>query len=42
MAKNKTIVAEGINVTIFKDSDHNFISLTDMQKAKDNDLFIAD
>ncbi len=42
MAKSKTIVVKGVNVSILKDGGHNFISLTDMLKAKDGDFFIAD
>jgi len=42
MAKNKAIVVKGVSVTVLKEGAHNFISLTDMLKAKDGDFFIAD
>jgi hypothetical protein len=42
MAKNKAIVVKGVSVTVLKEGEHNFISLTDMLKAKDGDFFIAD
>jgi len=42
MAKNKTIIVKGVNVTILKDGEHDYVSLTDMLKAKDGDFFIAD
>jgi hypothetical protein len=41
-AKNKSLIVKGIQLTVFKDGDHDFISLTDMTKAKDGDFFIAD
>ncbi len=40
--KNKTITVKGIEITIIKQNDTDYISLTDMLKAKDGDFFIAD
>ena len=42
MVKNKTLSVKGINITVFKEDNNDFISLTDMLKAKDGDFFIAD
>jgi hypothetical protein len=42
MAKNKTINVKGIEITIIKQCDNDYISLTDMLKAKDGDFFISD
>ena len=42
MVKNKTLSVKGINITVFKEDTNDFISLTDMLKAKDGDFFIAD
>jgi len=42
MAKNKKIEVKGTKITIVKDSAGDFISLTDMLKAKDGDFFISD
>jgi hypothetical protein len=42
MAKNKSFAVQGINISIFKERDFDFISLTDMLKAKDGDFFISD
>ena len=42
MAKNKTIIAKGVEITIIKQYDNDYISLTDMLKAKDGDFFISD
>ncbi|MFA6393440.1 MAG: KilA-N domain-containing protein [Patescibacteria group bacterium] len=44
MAKNKTINVKGTEITIIKhgNSDYDYISLTDMLKAKDGDFFISD
>ena len=36
------IQVKGITVTVFKIGDEDFISLTDMLKAKDGDFFISD
>ena len=42
MIKNKTINVKGIEITVIKDGKQDFISLTDMIKAKDGDFFISD
>jgi len=44
MPKNKTINVKGTKITIIKqdNSDYDYISLTDMLKAKDGDFFISD
>jgi hypothetical protein len=42
MAKNKTINVKGTEITIIKKGDKEYISLTDMLKAKDGDFFISD
>lgn len=42
MAKNKTINVKGTEVTIIKKGAVEYISLTDMLKAKDGDFFISD
>ncbi|REH00829.1 KilA-N domain-containing protein [Flavobacterium aquicola] len=42
MAKNKTIVVKGNPITIIQKEGTEFISLTDMLKAKDGDFFISD
>src|SRR5580693_582479 len=42
MAKNKTINVKGTEITIIKQNNEDYISLTDMLKAKDGDFFIAD
>jgi len=42
MAKNKTIVVKGNAITIIQKEASEFISLTDMLKAKDGDFFISD
>ena len=42
MAKNKRISVEGKDITIIFDSNREYISLTDMLKAKDGDFFISD
>ena len=42
MAKNKKIQVEGKDITILFDNDKEYISLTDMLKAKDGDFFISD
>ncbi len=40
--KNKTITVQGTDITIISKGDKEFISLTDMLKAKDGDFFISD
>ena len=42
MAKNKTILVKGTEITIMRKGDKEYISLTDMLKAKDGDFFISD
>lgn len=42
MAKSKKIEVEGNEITILFDKEQEYISLTDMLKAKDSDFFISD
>jgi hypothetical protein len=42
VSKNKAIDAQGIAITVYSQDDMDFISLTDMLKAKDGDFFISD
>lgn len=42
MAKSKNIEVKGVSITILKESQGDYISLTDMLKAKDGDFFISD
>lgn len=42
MAKNQKIEVRGTEITIFKEENQDYISLTDMLKAKDGDFFISD
>ncbi|HBX44568.1 MAG TPA: hypothetical protein DEG28_01570 [Porphyromonadaceae bacterium] len=42
MTKNKKIEVEGKEITILIEEGKDFISLTDMLKAKDGDFFISD
>ena len=42
MAKNTKIEVEGRAITILHDKEQEYISLTDMLKAKDGDFFISD
>ena len=42
MAKNKKINVQGKEITIILDNGKEFISLTDILKAKDGDFFISD
>jgi len=42
MSKNKKISVEGKDITIILDNEQEYISLTDMLKAKDGDFFISD
>jgi hypothetical protein len=42
MAKSKTILVKGNEITIIKVGNEDYISITDMLKAKDGDFFIAD
>src|SRR6056297_814154 len=42
MAKKKKLSVKGTEITISLEKDGEFISLTDMLKAKDGDFFISD
>jgi len=42
MTKIKKIQVKGIEITIIQEDKEDFISLTDMLKAKDGDFFISD
>ena len=42
MGKNKKIEVEGREISILIKNDQEYISLTDMLKAKDGDFFISD
>ena len=42
MAKNKTIQVKGVEINIISQKGIDYISLTDMLKAKDGDFFISD
>lgn len=42
MAKSYKINVQGTPITIIKDGEKDFVSLTDMLKAKDGDFFISD
>jgi hypothetical protein len=42
MAKGKRITVQGTEITLLAEKSGEFISLTDMLKAKDGDFFISD
>ena len=42
MTKSKSIIVEGREITIISVNDQEYISITDMLKAKDGDFFISD
>ena len=42
MSKKKTIVVKGTEISIISLDSNDYISLTDMLKAKDGDFFISD
>ncbi len=42
MAKNKSIMVEGREISVIIEKEQEYISLTDMLKAKDGDFFISD
>ncbi|MCD6310926.1 MAG: KilA-N domain-containing protein, partial [Elusimicrobia bacterium] len=42
MKKKRIIIVQGTALTIIQDKHNDFISLTDMLKAKDGDFFISD
>ncbi len=41
-SKNKKIDVQGTEITISSKNEEDYISLTDMLKAKDGDFFISD
>jgi len=42
MAKSRTITVKGTEITIVRQGNADYVSLTDMLKAKDGDFFISD
>lgn len=42
MSKSRKINVDGKEITIIVDSEKEYISLTDMLKAKDGEFFISD
>lgn len=42
MTKNKIITVEGKEIAVILEKEQEYISLTDMLKAKDGDFFISD
>src|SRR3989339_1749904 len=42
MTKSKKIVVEGVKISVMSKGDKDYLSLTDMIRAKDGDFFIAD
>jgi len=42
MAKNRSIMVEGREISVILEKEQEYISLTDMLKAKDGDFFISD
>ncbi len=42
MAKNKKILVEGIRIAVIPRDGQDYLSLTDMIRAKDGDFFISD
>ncbi|MFM9837944.1 MAG: KilA-N domain-containing protein [Cyclobacteriaceae bacterium] len=42
MAKNKTITVKEVEITVIQFDQNDYISLTDMLKAKDGDFFVSD
>ncbi|ACU03139.1 KilA-N domain-containing protein [Pedobacter heparinus] len=42
MRANQRITVKGIEISIFQKNESDYISLTDMIKAKDGDFFISD
>jgi len=42
MSKNRKMNVQGTPVSIYREKEEDFISLTDMLKAKDGDFFISD
>ncbi len=41
MVKNKTIIVKGTEIAVIRHNNNDYISLTDMLKAKDGDFFIS-
>ena len=41
MPKSRKILVKGTEVSIIKENGQDYISLTDMLKAKDGDFFIS-
>ncbi len=42
MNKNKKIIVKGFEISVISEKESDYISLTDMLKAKDGDFFISD
>ncbi len=42
MVKSKKIVVEGTKISLITKSDQDYLSLTEMLKAKDGEFFISD
>lgn len=42
MTTNKKMIVKGVEISIFSKEEYDYISLTDMLKAKDGDFFISD
>jgi len=42
MKKNKTVTVQGFEISIIQSNQNDYLSLTDMLKAKDGDFFISD
>ena len=42
MTKNKKLLVEGVKISVISTGDKDYLSLTDMLKAKDGDFFISD
>lgn len=42
MTTNKKIVVEGVKISVASKADQDYLSLTDMLRAKDGDFFISD
>ncbi|MGB0879425.1 MAG: KilA-N domain-containing protein, partial [Polaribacter sp.] len=42
MAKYNKLIVEGIEITLTQVGENDFISLTDMVRAKDGDFFVSD
>ena len=42
MTNKKTLIVQGVKISIIQSRKSDYISLTDMIKAKDGDFFISD